>query len=352
MKTPTPIPNQGDCHQKPKKTSNFVEKKRANTVISIEENRQEVELIDLPPHLDTHSWKMKTCTVIIAKELSFGEKRSDQATILIAPNWDLPFELMCDASDYAIGAVLGQRHEKHFQPIHYASKTMIEAESNYTTTEKEMLAVVLLKAIIALMGSPPPRICLYVLDTKEARTSPGRSSCPDLEITRHAEIWSHSPSLHRISPTTSGQVEVSNRGLKRILERTIGENRASWSGQIDDALWAFRTAYLIAHRVYSLQACESSTSMELNELVIMPLRILIYKEKKENPWTPKIKNRVFKSVIESSSLFKLKIFSGKLKFRWSGTISPSHNVFPYGHVVLSLFFKAQVANFKVNGSSC
>ncbi|GJY01433.1 reverse transcriptase domain-containing protein, partial [Tanacetum coccineum] len=56
--------------------------------------------------------------------------------------WDLPFELMCDASDYAIGAVLGQRHEKHFKPIYYACKTMNAAESHYTTTEKEMLAVV------------------------------------------------------------------------------------------------------------------------------------------------------------------------------------------------------------------
>nr|GEW88039.1 reverse transcriptase domain-containing protein [Tanacetum cinerariifolium] len=44
-------------------------------------------------------------------------------------------------------------------------------------------------------------------------------------------------------PQTSGQVEVSNRGLKRILERTVGENRASWSKKLDDALWAFRTAY-------------------------------------------------------------------------------------------------------------
>nr|GFA71429.1 reverse transcriptase domain-containing protein [Tanacetum cinerariifolium] len=52
---------------------------------------------------------------------------------------------------------------------------------------------------------------------------------------------------HRLStayhPQTSGQVEVLNRGLKRILERTIGENRASWSDKLDDALWAFRTAY-------------------------------------------------------------------------------------------------------------
>nr|GEY01123.1 reverse transcriptase domain-containing protein [Tanacetum cinerariifolium] len=65
-----------------------------------------------------------------------------EATILIAPNWDQSFELMCNASDFAVGAVLGQRIEKHFRPIHYASKTMNQAEANYTTTEKEMLAVV------------------------------------------------------------------------------------------------------------------------------------------------------------------------------------------------------------------
>ncbi|GJT15626.1 reverse transcriptase domain-containing protein [Tanacetum coccineum] len=70
------------------------------------------------------------------------KKKLTEAPILIAPNWDQPFELMCDASDYAIGAVLGQRIEKHFRPIHYASKMMTEAETNYTTTEKEMLAVV------------------------------------------------------------------------------------------------------------------------------------------------------------------------------------------------------------------
>ncbi|GKA29993.1 reverse transcriptase domain-containing protein [Tanacetum coccineum] len=49
------------------------------------------------------------------------KKKLTEAPILIAPNWDQPFEIMCDASDYAIGAVLGQRIEKHFRPIHYAS---------------------------------------------------------------------------------------------------------------------------------------------------------------------------------------------------------------------------------------
>nr|GEV39513.1 reverse transcriptase domain-containing protein [Tanacetum cinerariifolium] len=70
------------------------------------------------------------------------KRKLTEAPILIALDWDMPFELMCDASDFTIGAVLGQRQDKHFRPTLYASKTMTEAESNYTTTEKEMLAVV------------------------------------------------------------------------------------------------------------------------------------------------------------------------------------------------------------------
>nr|GEW52838.1 reverse transcriptase domain-containing protein [Tanacetum cinerariifolium] len=65
-----------------------------------------------------------------------------EAPIFIAPNWDQPFELMCDASDFAVGVVLRQRVEKHVRPIHYANKTMTQAESNYMTTKKEMLAAV------------------------------------------------------------------------------------------------------------------------------------------------------------------------------------------------------------------
>ncbi|GJS20753.1 reverse transcriptase domain-containing protein [Tanacetum coccineum] len=70
------------------------------------------------------------------------KKKLTEGPILVVPDWNLPFEPMCDASDFAIGAVLGQQKTKHFQPIHYASKTMTEAQIHYTTTEKEMLAVV------------------------------------------------------------------------------------------------------------------------------------------------------------------------------------------------------------------
>ncbi|GKB58913.1 reverse transcriptase domain-containing protein [Tanacetum coccineum] len=58
------------------------------------------------------------------------------------PNWDLPFKLMCDASDFEVGAVLGQKDGKKFHPIYFASKTLNPAQQKYTVTEKELMAVV------------------------------------------------------------------------------------------------------------------------------------------------------------------------------------------------------------------
>nr|GFB00386.1 reverse transcriptase domain-containing protein [Tanacetum cinerariifolium] len=108
----------------------------------IEVDKAKIDVIAKLPHPTT----VKEYSVHFLRRLyqSFPniEEKLTEAPMLIAPNWNLPFELMCDASDFAIGAVLGQRHSKHFKPIHYASKTMTDAESNYTTTEKEMLAVV------------------------------------------------------------------------------------------------------------------------------------------------------------------------------------------------------------------
>ena len=61
---------------------------------------------------------------------------------MLAPDWDLPFKIMCDASDYAVGVVLGQRRDNKLHVVYYASKTLDKAQMKYATTEKELLAVV------------------------------------------------------------------------------------------------------------------------------------------------------------------------------------------------------------------
>ncbi|GJT86154.1 reverse transcriptase domain-containing protein [Tanacetum coccineum] len=147
----------------------------------------------------------------------------------------------------------------------------------------------------------------------------------------------------------SDRVEVSNRGLKRILERTIGENRASWSDKLEDALWAFRTAFKtpigctpyklvygkachlpieLEHKAYwalkhcnfDLKTAGDHRKFEMNELNELRDQAyensLIYKEKTKKIHDSKIKNRVF-NVGDRVLLFnsRLKIFSGKLKTR-------------------------------------
>nr|GFB31493.1 reverse transcriptase domain-containing protein [Tanacetum cinerariifolium] len=188
---------------------------------------------------------------------------------------------------------------------------------------------------------------------------------------------------HRLStayhPQSSGQVEVSNRGLKRILERTIGENRASWSDKLNDALWAFRTAYKtpigctpyklvfgkachlpieLEHKAYwalkqanfDLTIAGDHQKFQLNELNELRdhayKNSLIYKEKTKKIHDSQIKNRIF-NVGDRVLLFnsRLKIFSGKLKTHWSGPFTIT-KVFPYGTVELS---QANGTNFKVNG---
>ena len=98
------------------------------------------------------------------------------APIMQAPDWSLPFELMCDASDYAIGAVLGQRKDKKAHVIYYASRTLSGPQLNYSTTEKELLAVVfaLDKFRSYIVGSPI--ICFtdhsalkYLMTKKDAK---------------------------------------------------------------------------------------------------------------------------------------------------------------------------------------
>ncbi|GJS78936.1 reverse transcriptase domain-containing protein [Tanacetum coccineum] len=128
------------------------------------------------------------------------KKKLTEAPILVVPDWNLPFELMCDASDFAIGAVLGQRRSKHFQPIHYASKTMTEAQIHYTTTEKEMLAVVyafekfrpylvLSKSIVYTDHSA----LKYLMNKQDAKPRLLRLENPHKDVLENKDINEHFP---------------------------------------------------------------------------------------------------------------------------------------------------------------
>ncbi|GKB42628.1 reverse transcriptase domain-containing protein [Tanacetum coccineum] len=153
-------------------------------------------------------------------------------------------------------------------------------------------------------------------------------------------------------PQTSGQVEVSNHGLKRILERTVGENHASWSDKLDDTLCAFCTAFktpigctsyklvygkachlpielehkaygALKHCNYDLLTASDHRKVQMNELNELRDQAyensLIYKEKTKRIHDSKIKNHNFNvgdRVLHFNS--RLKIFSGKLKTRWTG----------------------------------
>nr|GEU98852.1 DNA-directed DNA polymerase [Tanacetum cinerariifolium] len=76
------------------------------------------------------------------KAFNILKEKLTTTPIIISPEWNVPFELMCDASDFVVGDVLGQRINGKFKPIYYASKTLNNAQEHYTTTEKELLAVV------------------------------------------------------------------------------------------------------------------------------------------------------------------------------------------------------------------
>ncbi|GJU96294.1 reverse transcriptase domain-containing protein [Tanacetum coccineum] len=76
------------------------------------------------------------------KAFNILKEKLTTAPIIISPDWNIPFELICDASDFAVGAILGQQIDGKFKPIYYARKTLNNAQEHYTTTEKELIAVV------------------------------------------------------------------------------------------------------------------------------------------------------------------------------------------------------------------
>jgi len=179
-------------------------------------------------------------------------------------------------------------------------------------------------------------------------------------------------------PQTSGQVEISNREIKAILEKIVGSTRKDWSAKLDDALWAYRTAFktpigttpfnllygkschlpveleykamwAVKLLNFDIKTAEEKRLIQLNDLNEIRLEAYesskIYKERTKSFHDKKIVSRDFK-VGDQVLLFnsRLRLFPGKLKSRWSGPFSVTA-VRPYGAITLA----GKNGDFTVNG---
>ncbi|GKE27471.1 reverse transcriptase domain-containing protein, partial [Tanacetum coccineum] len=332
------------------------------------------------------------------------KKKLTEAPILIAPDWDLPFELMCDASDFAIGeiasdnpflfkicadqviqrCVSGQEAIDILKACHsgpteghyganYTAKKVFDSGFYWPTIYRDAHDLVTRcdtcqhQGKISQCDEMPQnsiQVCeifdMWGIDFMGPFPSSRGNNTPRAIISdrgthfyndQFAKVRLKYEVTHRLStayhPQTSRQVEVSNHGLKRILKRTIGENHASWSDKLEDALWAFCTAYktpigctpyklvyrkachlpielehkaywALKHANFDLLTLGDHRKVQLNEYNELRDQAyensLIYKEKTKRIHDFKIKNSIF-NVGDRVLLFnsRLKIFSGKLK---------------------------------------
>nr|GEZ71657.1 reverse transcriptase domain-containing protein [Tanacetum cinerariifolium] len=239
---PEPPPsNQKDYFPSVRKDLKVVEPKNQ----SFDDEPPEVELKELPPHLEyAFLGENEKCPVIIAKDLNVNEK-----TALInvlksrkkAIAWKLTdiragkeaIDILNACHSGPTGGHYGANYtaKKVFDSVNYLSKWV---EAKALPTNDARVVVKFLKSLFSRFGTP-----------KAIISDGGTHFCND----QFSRVMLKYGVTHRLStayhPQTSGQVEVTNHGLKRILERTVEENRALWSDKLEDTLWAFRTAFKI-----------------------------------------------------------------------------------------------------------
>nr|GEV46759.1 reverse transcriptase domain-containing protein [Tanacetum cinerariifolium] len=373
----------------------------------IEVDRAKVDVIAKLPYPTT----IKECV----DAFNTLKKKLTEAPILVVPDWNLPFELMCDASDYTIGAQKKKfsKDVKHYfwddpylfriyadqiirRCVHGQEAFEILKACHEGPIGGHHDAKLTAKKVFDASFFWPSRYreahdMIKTCDTcqrqgkslKEMRCLSTLSKFVRYSMYEFTRVMIKYGVTHRLAtayyPQNSGQVEVSNRGLKRILKRTVGANYASWSDKLDNALWAFRIAYKtligctpyklvygkschllieLEHRAYwtlkhvnfDLKTAGDHRKHQLNELSELRDQayenFVIYKDRTKKLHDSTIKNRIF-NVGDQVLLFnsRLKIFFGKLKTRWSGPFTITQ-VFSYGTIELS---QPNGPNFKVNG---